>query len=398
VKRTPGLKKRGKYWHIQKVVLGITISESTHCTDLAEAESILNKRVKETRDIHLHGKRPVVTFNEAVDKYGQDKKAMKSIKRDLASLDNLKPYLGDMDIRFIHTGTLKGFIEDRQDDVKNVTINRDLSALRTVLSRAARVWRHDNNMPYIDTAPLIEMLPDDSRPPHQISMEEQGKIFGGMSAEYARYALFLVNTGMRCGEGLKLKWTQRVKDQPAFIIPPEDHKNGCPRLVVCNSVAESVLGKARWSGYVFPITYEAFRSAWERAREDVGLGHVRRHDLKHTFGMRLRAAGVPFEDRQDLLGHKSSRITDHYSAPTIERLLESAESVVGMKEPALRLVEHNKDIIPVGRLPSAAERDFLNRYEEITGGAFYVDGINVVDIPEVAEIKEESEVIGGQTL
>ncbi len=29
----------------------------------------------------------------------------------------------------------------------------------------------------------------------------------------------------------------------------------------------------------------------------------------HTFGRRLRAAGVSYEDRQDLLGHKSGRIT-----------------------------------------------------------------------------------------
>jgi hypothetical protein len=32
---------------------------------------------------------------------------------------------------------------------------------------------------------------------------------------------------------------------------------------------------------------------------------VRVHDLEHTFGRRLRAAGAGFEDRQDLLGHRS---------------------------------------------------------------------------------------------
>jgi integrase len=52
---------------------------------------------------------------------------------------------------------------------------------------------------------------------------------------------------------------------------------------------------------------------------------VRVHDLRHTFGHRLRAAGVSFEDRQDLLGHKSERMTTHYSAPDILRLIEAAE-------------------------------------------------------------------------
>ena len=51
------------------------------------------------------------------------------------------------------------------------------------------------------------------------------------------------------------------------------------------------------------------------------------HDLKHTFGRRLRAAGVSFEDRQDLLRHKSGRITTHYSAAELSKLIESANMV-----------------------------------------------------------------------
>ena len=53
-------------------------------------------------------------------------------------------------------------------------------------------------------------------------------------------------------------------------------------------------------------------TAWKRIRKLVDLPQVRVHGLKHTFGRRLRAAGVSYEDRQDLLGHKSGRITTHY--------------------------------------------------------------------------------------
>jgi integrase len=48
------------------------------------------------------------------------------------------------------------------------------------------------------------------------------------------------------------------------------------------------------------------------------------HDLKHTVGRRLRSSGVSFEDRQDLLGHKSARITTHYSAAEIGNLIEAS--------------------------------------------------------------------------
>lgn len=66
-----------------------------------------------------------------------------------------------------------------------------------------------------------------------------------------------------------------------------------------------------------------------RARTEAGLPQVRVHDLKHTFGRRLRAAGVSFEDRQDLLGQRSGRVTTHYSAVELESLIAAAERVCG---------------------------------------------------------------------
>jgi integrase len=59
--------------------------------------------------------------------------------------------------------------------------------------------------------------------------------------------------------------------------------------------------------------------------------------LKHTFGRRLRAAGVSLEDRQDLLGHRSGRMTTHYSAPELTRLIDAANKVCnrGDKKPEL---------------------------------------------------------------
>lgn len=75
-----------------------------------------------------------------------------------------------------------------------------------------------------------------------------------------------------------------------------------------------------------------YGTGWKQARERAankwaerhsepapeGFRKVRVHDLKHTFGRRLRAAGVSFEDGQDLLGHKSGRITTHYSQAELD--------------------------------------------------------------------------------
>ena len=92
----------------------------------------------------------------------------------------------------------------------------------------------------------------------------------------------------------------------------------------------------------------ARKSARERAadtwaerckeRSPEGFRNVRVHDLKHTFGRRLRAADVSFEDRQDLLGHKSGRITTHYFQAELVNLIAMAEKVCeseSRKSPAI---------------------------------------------------------------
>ena len=58
-----------------------------------------------------------------------------------------------------------------------------------------------------------------------------------------------------------------------------------------------------------------------------GFEHLRIHDLKHTFGRRLRAAQVPFETRQVLLGHTNGSITTHYSAAEIGELIEGVNRI-----------------------------------------------------------------------
>jgi len=118
-----------------------------------------------------------------------------------------------------------------------------------------------------------------------------------------------------------------------FIIPGEFTKNCDDRLVVLNRIAESVITacRGRHPEYVFTYngkpTTRMMNKAWLRARKLVGLPSVRVHDLKHTYGRRLRAAGVSFEDRQDLLGHRSYRVTTHYSAPELAQLIQMSNLV-----------------------------------------------------------------------
>ena len=132
-----------------------------------------------------------------------------------------------------------------------------------------------------------------------------------------------------------------------FVIPESEAKNKEDILVVLNSVAASVVEGQRGLHlvWVFPhrgkrIT-KIYNSAWKHSRDKAaakfkdtfeiecpdGFANIRVHDLKYTFGRRLRAAGVPMETRKALLGHKSGDITTDYSAVEISELLEAVERV-----------------------------------------------------------------------
>ncbi len=65
-------------------------------------------------------------------------------------------------------------------------------------------------------------------------------------------------------------------------------------------------------------------NGFQKARRTAGLERVRVHDLRHTFGQRLRDAGVAEEDRALLLGHAIAGMPQHYVTATIARLVVAA--------------------------------------------------------------------------
>ena len=106
------------------------------------------------------------------------------------------------------------------------------------------------------------------------------------------------------------------------------------------SVVNDLRGKHDTHVFTFhkkPI-YHMSNSGWRRAREKAGLPQVRVHDLKHTFGRRLRAAGVSLEHIQDLVRHRLGRVSTHFSAAELTRLIEAANTVCSGEDKKRELV------------------------------------------------------------
>lgn len=353
-RKTSGLIWRNGIWHVDKQIRGKRVCGSTGERDLEKAEEYLAKLINDTRQAAVYGVRPRRSFRLAATKYLNERTHKSSTADDAIRLAQLDRYLGDLPLESVHMGTLRPFIDARRNEgIKSKTINLTLGTVRHILNLAASEWVDENNLTWLAAAPKIKLLAvTDARKPYPLSWEEQTALFSELPAHIARMALFKVNTGCREAEVCGLRWEWEVQvpelDTTVFIVPAEFVKNGEERLVVLNRVAKSVIDEVRGIHPVFVFTYKGHpvgkmnNSAWKSARQRAGLTQVRVHDLKHTFGRRLRAAGVSFEDRQDLLGHRSGRITTHYSSAELSNLIEAANAVCGTdsrKSPTLVILK-----------------------------------------------------------
>ncbi len=338
-KRTPGLVKKGDVWHIDKRIEGQRVCKSTGTAELVEAERFLAKEIENLRQAKIYGVRPERSFEEAAIKFVEENQHKRSLRSDIGLLKQLMPWIGALPLQRIHLGTLQPYIDHKRKEGRAPgTINHGLKVVRRILNLAEAEWMDEHGLTWLERAPRIKLLPDrNKRQPYPLSWDEQQRLFSALPSHLAEMALFTVNTGCRDSEVCNLRWDWEVKvpelDTSVFIVPGSFVKNGDERLVVLNDIASSVVESRRGKHATHVFAYQGkpiarmLNSSWCRVREVVELPQVRVHDLKHTFGRRLRAAGVSFEDRQDLLGHRSGRMTTHYSAAELTKLIEAANRV-----------------------------------------------------------------------
>jgi integrase len=272
---------------------------------------ILAHRIESIRQAVVFGIRPTRTFREAASRYLNEYLHKRSIGRDALDLETVDPFIGDLALDRVHDGTLQEFVRYRlrHDRVAVGTVNRTLSVVRRVLSLSARKWRDEQGLTWLETMPLIELLPDHARRrPYPLSWEEQRLLFSELSPHLARMARFKVNTGTREQEVVRLQWDWEIEipelETSVFVVPRELVKNNQDRLIVLNRVARSVVDGARDCHPTRVFTYRGQpvkrigNAGWQRARTRAarryekelgslcpdGFRRFRVHDLKHTYG------------------------------------------------------------------------------------------------------------------
>ncbi|MBS1885092.1 MAG: site-specific integrase, partial [Actinobacteria bacterium] len=62
-----------------------------------------------------------------------------------------------------------------------------------------------------------------------------------------------------------------------------------------------------------PYDASKMRKRFDAAKEAAGVRAIRFHDLRHTFGTRMAAAGAPLRNIQEWMGHRDYKTTEIYA-------------------------------------------------------------------------------------
>jgi integrase len=152
----------------------------------------------------------------------------------------------------------------------------------------------------------------------------------------------LMETGMRDSELRFLRWQDVDLVRRAFVLVSHEGRlmktTSSERLVPMTAEALAVIEVLKEAagdnpkGYVFPdatLNRYTLSQAWRRAYKKAGV-HIREHDLRHSFAVRLLQGGADVATTRDVLGHSSISTTDRYAreidqSKKLERARQAAE-------------------------------------------------------------------------
>lgn len=207
---------------------------------------------------------------------------------------------------------------------KPISINVYLGGLRSAFGKAVE-WG------YIQTNPFrnVKKLKVEKRPPAYIDPGYVGKFLASISdVDVRRVCAALIFSGRRQGELLALRWEDVEPEHYTATIFKTHLRKRFPIHPMFKSVLDAM---PRTDERVFPrwTWVSTMSTAVKGALRDAGLGHLRPHDLRHTFASALVIAGQSLRIVQELLAHSDIRSTQIYAHLSEDAMADALGSFKG---------------------------------------------------------------------
>lgn len=322
-------------------------------------EDALDNNDKTFAELADHYDTQYLTAAEYVD--GKKVSGLRSLASPKGFLETLRARFGKRQLRSITYGDLRAFrmarlktptrgdiarhkCELKKDSKAEIrctrtiaSVNRELALLRRMLNVALQEgWLRRNPMQGGDS--LISVAAEHKRE-RIINLKEESLLLDACTGKREHLRSVIVaalETGMRKGELLKLRWSDIDFDEGIITVRAFNTKTMRAREVAMSALLKSEL-EIVWQkspkdadALVFGIKDDVKKS-FDSARNAAGLPDVRFHDLRHTHATRLVAAHIPLSEVGRALGHTQANTTYRYVNANIDSARRVADALNAMR-------------------------------------------------------------------
>lgn len=242
-------------------------------------------------------------------------------KKESVYKHHLKSAFGSMPLDKIRRVDVEDYKAIKSDDLEPKTINNQLVILSKALSCAID-WEIIEAMPVIKPMAVPEQGFD------FLSFEEAETLRDRSTGQAHRAIVTVLNTGLRVGELIALRWQDVALPMRSMSIVNNDWKgedvtakNNKVDTLPLNEFAVQALKAHRHlrGPHVFchddgrRFTYREIDGLLERECRAVGIRPVRWHVLRHTFASHLVMRGATLKSVQELMRHSDIKTTMRYA-------------------------------------------------------------------------------------
>jgi len=224
-------------------------------------------------------------------------------------LNRFREVVGDLYL----TAITKRHIDEYVNHLLNcrlskVTVNVHIRTLKAALSKAVE-WE------YLKENPMrgYKQLKVQQKPPRFLLPQDIAKVEEVIDKEEWLFIFrFLIYTGMRIGEAVRLRWEDI--DLERGLIAVRKSKNFQSRVVPIHpNLKQELLNRYPAVGKVVPYGRDYIEHKLKEYFRKAGFPELRVHDLRHTFASLMVMSGVDLKTVQELLGHTSYKTTEIYA-------------------------------------------------------------------------------------
>jgi len=362
-----------KFWSMNAMIDGRQVCKPTGVTNRRMAQQIYDAWKAEVAQGQFNLLKKAPKLKEWAEKYLKTVDHQNTRRRYESSKENLVSFFGEgAQLDHLSTARIEEFKQKRREEgVKASTINRDLRFLAQILKQAERE-RCLGRSPF-DLTKFFLNESRDRRKPHILTWEEQEKLLAVASPRIRVLTVLGVETGMRTGEMLKLRWEDVDLLNDVLQIGRSKTAAGI-RAVPISALCRTELLRWRnlvgpkFSEWVFPNfekrrhpLQRGGRKAWASTLKKAGLPFFPIYYLRHTFASRLTSAGVSPLTIAQMLGHSSTQIVPRYAQVMDQNRLDAMKKLEVLRQ-SICSIEQNQ----VGKTTESDRLDATQGQDAVT--------------------------------